>query len=160
MARTVVSLGSNLGDRNYYINEMEKALATYAEILKESPLFRTAPVGVSQEHGDYLNKVLLLETSLSAPAFLTELQKTERHLGRNRKGTLAPRTADLDILLFEGVTMQTETLTIPHHALFERRFSYEGTLFVAPDWVLDTGETVSEYSVDKEVFTQEVSIVS
>lgn len=160
MAKAVVSLGSNLGDRFQYIDDMKKALSRLGEVKKCSPLYETAPIGVGSEHNSYLNMVVLMEYEGSPEALLSDLQNVEKELGRVDKGGLQPRTADLDILLFEGVAMRSERLTIPHHALFDRRFSYEGVLSVCPDWELSQGETLKERAVDPQVLKQELTLVS
>lgn len=160
MAKAVVSLGSNLGNRFQYIDDMKKALASVGEVKKCSPLYETAPIGVGPEHSAYLNMVVLIEYEGAPVELLEDLQHIEKELGRVDKGGLQPRTADLDILLFEGVTLTSERLTIPHHALFERRFSYEGALSVCPDWRLTPEKTLQEWSVDPQVLKQEMKLVS
>lgn len=160
MTKAVLSLGSNIGDRYHYIREMEKALLAFASVLEFSPLYETAPVGVSEDHEHYLNRIVLIETALTVKALLATLQSVEVALGRTSKGGLEPRTADLDILLYEGVTVESDVLTVPHHALFKRRFSFEGALYVVPDWILATGSPLRECQIDPAVLKQEMRIVA
>lgn len=160
MAKVVLSLGSNLGDRFQYIEDMKCALNSLGKVQKSSPLYETAPIGVGPEHRPYLNMVILMEYDGSPERLLKELQHIEKQLGRVDKGGLQPRTADLDILLFEGVNICSDQLTIPHHALFERRFSYEGALFVSPEWHITQDITLQEWGVSPHVLQQEMTLVS
>lgn len=159
MTRAVISLGSNLGDRYQYIALMEESIGYFSDVIRRSPLYETAPVGVTEAHGNYLNRVLLIETALSVEELLGSLQQIELQLDRTGKGELSPRTADLDILLYAGVSIESASLTVPHHALFDRRFSYEGALAVAPDWPLECGSTLRQYPVDADVLKQEMKVV-
>lgn len=160
MAKVVISLGSNLGDRNHYMREMEKALTQVSTILAQSPLYETEPVGVDSTHSVYLNRVVLIEYNADAWGLLTLLQQIELNLGRTDKRGLMPRTADMDILLFEGVELESEHLTIPHHALWDRRFSYEGVLSVAPFWVFEDGRHFQDIAVSLDVLKQEMKTLA
>ena len=72
-----------------------------------------------------MNAVAQLETGLPAERLLSELQEVERQHGRERSFANAPRTLDLDLLVFEKLEMETKTLTVPHPRLHERRFVLE-----------------------------------
>ncbi len=91
---------------------------------------------------------------------LWDLQQIELKLERDGKGELLPRTADIDILLFEGESRSTKSLTIPHHALFDRKFSVLGTKEVAGSWITPDGSsTFKEYCMRSEVEKQEIEIL-
>ena len=81
---------------------------------------------------DFINAVAQLETGLPAERLLAELQTVEQRHGRKRSFPNAPRTLDLDILLFGNATMQSGTLTIPHPRMHERAFVLKPLLEIAP----------------------------
>lgn len=123
MQRAYVGLGSNLGDR---AETLRRALAGLAatpgvERVRASSLYETEPVGPPQ--GRYLNAVAALDTTLDAFALLARLRELERAGGRMRTGERnAPRTLDLDLLLFGDACIDTPELTVPHPRLHERAF--------------------------------------
>jgi 2-amino-4-hydroxy-6-hydroxymethyldihydropteridine diphosphokinase len=121
-----VGVGSNLGDP---LRQVRDALAElgrlpHTRLVKSSSLYRSAPVGYAAQP-EYVNAVAQLETGLPAARLLGELQEVERQHGRERSFANAPRTLDLDVLLFGDVQLETEELTIPHPRLHERRFVLE-----------------------------------
>lgn len=160
MAKAVLSLGSNLGNRRQHIITIKERLSDICELLTASPLYETEPVGVSDGHGNYLNQVLLIETTLKADMLLKELQRIELSLGRSGKGELLPRKADIDILVYEGLERCSDFLTLPHHALWDRYFSVLGLLAVAPNWEFNDGSTAECRSIDPEVLQQGVTVVA
>lgn len=121
-----VGVGSNLEDP---ARQVRTALAELdglpqTRVVRRSSLYRSAPVGyVDQPH--YVNAVAQLETGLAAERLLAGLQDIERRHGRERSFANAPRTLDLDLLVFEGLTITTPALTVPHPRLHERRFVLE-----------------------------------
>jgi len=127
MARAFIGLGSNLGDRLETLSRAVKALAATRGIRVEqlSTVLETVPCG-GPPQGPFLNAAIELHTSLSPRALLHALQRIETRLGRRRSGERwAPRTIDLDILLFGKEEIQTDELTIPHPRMNERRFVLE-----------------------------------
>lgn len=142
MYYVVLSLGSNKGNREFYIKEMIKNLK---EVI-ESPYFlstlmETEPVDVTEKQEWYLNQIIMGRYEGSAYELLRECQNIEIKLGREEKGTYSSRTADIDILLFGEEEIYTKELTIPHHSLFRRRFCIEGTLEVLKEAKIDSGIT-------------------
>lgn len=89
-----------------------------------SSLYETAPVG-GPEQGDYLNAVVLLDTSLGARALLEHCLAIERERGRLRRDRWGPRTLDLDVLVVGDARIDEPGLTVPHPLLAERRFVLE-----------------------------------
>ena len=156
----VLSLGSNLGDKDFNILEMEREIEiNIGHITKKSPIYYTTPIGVDN-HPNYLNRVVSIDYRRTPEELLRELQTIERVLGREDKGELKPRTADIDILLFQGEERNGDNLTIPHHAFFGRRFSLEGAIEVSPYFVLPNGNILKDAEVDDNVQKQELSIYS
>jgi 2-amino-4-hydroxy-6-hydroxymethyldihydropteridine diphosphokinase len=136
-AKTVyLSLGSNLGDREENLRRACEALeAEHVHILKRSSIYETEPQDAPGQRW-FLNMALECETQRFPLQLLTMLQKIERNLGRVRSaGSVrnAPRTLDIDILLFGPAIMDTEQLTIPHPRMLERRFVLEPLVEIAPD---------------------------
>lgn len=130
-----ISLGSNIGDRELNLLRAVAAIGAMpgSRIRGVSAFYDTEPVGpVSQEN--FLNCVLRLETSLPPMDLLSELQRIENDLFR-RKRTLkwGPRTMDLDILLYDDLVMEEESLIIPHPRLHERGFVLVPLAEIAPD---------------------------
>jgi len=118
-----VGLGSNLQDPR---RQIQSALAEldampHTRVVKRSSLYRSAPIG-HLEQPDFVNAVAQLETGLPAERLLAELQQLEARHGRKRSFANAPRTLDLDILLFGNATIRTPALTIPHPRMHERAF--------------------------------------
>ena len=98
-----------------------------------SSLYRTAPVDSSGP--DYINAVVEVRTSLSAPALLAQLHGLEQQAGRERPYRNAPRTLDLDILLYGDAQVQSAALTIPHPRMGQRAFVLVPLAEIAPDRV-------------------------
>lgn len=132
-----ISLGSNLGDKADNLLAAMKRLneTPGVEIAKISQFFRTEPVGGPEGQEKYFNAAAVLETTLSPRELLAELQRIERKLGRSRgnEPRWGPRTCDLDILLFDDETIETEDLTIPHPRMHERLFVLRPLASIAPD---------------------------
>ncbi|MFZ5468716.1 MAG: 2-amino-4-hydroxy-6-hydroxymethyldihydropteridine diphosphokinase [Myxococcota bacterium] len=127
-----IGLGSNLGDRERNLGWAAAALSRIdaAAVLSCSSLYDSAPVGPPQPR--YLNAVVELECALSPQRLLTILKQIETDLGRTPAGRWAPRTVDLDILLWEGRVVADVNLQIPHLELHKRRFALEPLCELAP----------------------------
>ncbi|MCL2024081.1 MAG: 2-amino-4-hydroxy-6-hydroxymethyldihydropteridine diphosphokinase [Oscillospiraceae bacterium] len=122
--RAVVGLGSNLGEREEYIKQAVAALGKLPDtrVVKMSRIHETAPQGCAEPQGDYLNACVLLETTLSPHALLGALLGVEAAHGRKRPYPNAPRTLDLDLLLYENFRINTPELTLPHPLMWKREF--------------------------------------
>ncbi|MCX5687073.1 MAG: 2-amino-4-hydroxy-6-hydroxymethyldihydropteridine diphosphokinase [Candidatus Omnitrophica bacterium] len=118
-----IGIGSNLGDREKYIrNAIEKLKETEGvEVKKISNIYETEPIG-GPEQGKYLNGVIEIETWLEPSDLIIKLQKIEEQLGRIRSVKNAPRTIDLDILLYGDKKINKSGLKIPHPRMNEREF--------------------------------------
>ncbi|MBN1917605.1 MAG: 2-amino-4-hydroxy-6-hydroxymethyldihydropteridine diphosphokinase [Verrucomicrobia bacterium] len=134
-----IGLGANLGDRRGAIEHAVQALAatTGVVLVERSPLYETAPVVPDGMGGspqpDYLNGVVKIECRLSAHALLDELHRIETSLGRTRPARNAPRTIDLDLLLFGDTVLDEEALTVPHPRMHERWFVLKPLADIAPE---------------------------
>ena len=146
MSNAYLGLGSNLGDRAGYIESAHKLLdAGSVRILRVSSLYETNPVGVTPESvPDYLNCAAEVETSLSAEALLQYVKQVERDIGRVESYRWGPRAIDIDILLYDDVTVDSEELTIPHPRLHERRFALIPLVELNPDLALPDGRRIRD----------------
>ena len=122
--RAYVGMGSNLGDRaGNLLLGVRGMTAAGLSVSRLSSVYETEPAGVSEEQPSFLNMAVELRAPLPPPEELLRLLlDIERALGRTRPRTLAPRTLDLDLLLYEAKTVVTDTLTLPHPRLHQRRF--------------------------------------
>ncbi len=127
MVTCYIGIGSNLGDRNGYINKAIDLVRSIADtkVARVSSIYETEPVSLIPQ-GDFLNGVLEIETGLGPQALLRELNKIEAALGRRRIQKDGPRTIDLDILYYGGEVIDEEDLTVPHPRIGEREFVLKG----------------------------------
>lgn len=142
--KVAIALGSNLGDREANLAFGLSALPGFITNLKQSSWYDTTPVGVSSDQPRYLNGVVVGETALSARELLDRLLAIEAEAGRTRETPLAPRTLDLDLILFGEARIDEPGLVVPHPRFRERLFVLEPLAEVAAGW-LDpaTGKTIS-----------------
>jgi 2-amino-4-hydroxy-6-hydroxymethyldihydropteridine diphosphokinase len=127
-----IGIGANLGDACATVRQAISRLAQIRAtgLREQSSLFRTAPI---DSHGeDYVNAVACIETGLEAHELLHELQVIENEYGRLRPYLNAPRTLDLDILLYGEQSIASATLTVPHPRLTQRAFTLIPLLQIAP----------------------------
>jgi len=145
LTRVAIALGSNLGDREQYLRSAIAALQPSIQHVRVSTFHDTAPVGVGPQP-TFLNATAVGETSLTARALLDTLLAIERDLGRERPFPGAPRTLDLDLILYdEAIIDEAPSLIVPHPRFRERRFVLEPLAEIAPDWRDPiTGQTVEE----------------
>jgi 2-amino-4-hydroxy-6-hydroxymethyldihydropteridine diphosphokinase len=138
-------LGGNLGDREGYLRSAIAALHPSIDRVRVSTFHDTAPVGVGAQP-TFLNAAAVGDTSLSARALLDTLLRIERDLGRERPFPGAPRTLDLDLILYDEMIIdEAPSLVVPHPRFRERRFVLEPLSEIAPDWRDPvTGKTVEE----------------
>jgi 2-amino-4-hydroxy-6-hydroxymethyldihydropteridine diphosphokinase len=125
VTRVWLALGSNLGDRAGYLQAAREALPIAGiTLLRASRVAETAPVGV-EEQPHFLNQVLEMETSLEPQALLDTVKTIERQLGRTARQRWGPREIDIDILRYDGRTVDEPGLHIPHAELQNRPFLLE-----------------------------------
>jgi len=128
-----VGIGANLGDARANALDAIGRLRRVPGIAVTavSSLYRTAPIDSSGD--DYINAVARIDTTLAAPALLEALFAIEREHGRERPYRNAPRTLDLDLLLYGDQVIDTPALTVPHPRMTQRAFVLVPLLEIAPD---------------------------
>jgi 2-amino-4-hydroxy-6-hydroxymethyldihydropteridine diphosphokinase len=140
-----VALGANIGDPLRRIDAGFAALDALPQtrLAARSSLYRSAPVGYADQP-DFINAVALIETGLAPHALLEALLGIERANGRVRDFPNAPRTLDLDILLYGSLVLHEPGLTIPHARMLERAFVMLPLAEIAPDAVVPGHGRVAE----------------
>jgi 2-amino-4-hydroxy-6-hydroxymethyldihydropteridine diphosphokinase len=130
-----VALGANLGDARATLRWALAAIGRLpgCQLTASSSLYRTAPVDSSGP--DYLNAVAAIQTTCTAPGLLALLHQLEQQAGRERPYRNAPRTLDLDILLYGDAQVHSEQLTVPHPRMGQRAFVLVPLAEIAPDRV-------------------------
>jgi len=147
--RACLGLGGNVGDVREAFRVAARRLGTSpgVQVVAASSIYRTGPVGpVAQD--DFLNAVLVVQTTIPAHALLSLLLKVEREAGRDRTigPRWGPRPLDLDLLLFGDETIHDPDLVVPHPRLSERRFVLEPLAEVLPALVVPgTGLSVEQW---------------
>jgi 2-amino-4-hydroxy-6-hydroxymethyldihydropteridine diphosphokinase len=121
MADVVIALGSNLGDSLNYLHRALLKMRSLGTILKIASLYKSSAYGF-QEQPDFLNTVIVLSTKLKPLDLLKALKKIEMDLGRTRTKRWGPREIDLDIILYDQLKINSDTLTIPHPDFHNRNF--------------------------------------
>lgn len=139
-----MGLGGNVGDRLHYLNRAVQLLDRHDRITVDdiSSVYETAPLGPSED--PFLNVAVRVMTTLSPLRLLRACQRIETTLGRVRTARWAPRTVDLDLLLYGDRTIGTGVLTVPHAELDRRPFALIPLLEVAPGWRLPDGRTLAQ----------------
>lgn len=129
-----IGIGSNLGDREAYLQEAVYELGRHpdVEVVRVSAVYETEPVGYADQ-GPFLNMVAVVRTNLSPTSLHLHMKQIEDQLGRVRTIRNGPRTIDLDLLLMDGVALDTPDLTVPHPRMWERAFVLIPLVDVAQD---------------------------
>ncbi|WP_341929740.1 2-amino-4-hydroxy-6-hydroxymethyldihydropteridine diphosphokinase [Methyloversatilis discipulorum] len=132
-----IGLGANLADPEKQVRAALDELAAAPGIVLErkSSLYRTAPIGYDNQP-DFINAVARVRTTLEPQALLDALLEIERTHGRVREFLNAPRTLDLDVLLYEDRVINTDTLNVPHPRAHLRAFVLLPLLEVSPDVII------------------------
>ncbi len=155
--RAFVALGSNLQDPAQQVIQGFELLARLpgTQLVKRSSLYRTAPVGYDNQP-DFINAVAEIDTELGAPELLRALLAAETRQGRERPFPNAPRVLDLDLLLYDDLTLHTPELTLPHPRMQERGFVLHPLAEIAPDLqikghgrVIDLAQKLPPQGVEK-----------
>lgn len=141
--RWFLGLGSNQGESLKLLRRALEAIAALptTRVLRRSSVYLTEPVGLKDQPPFY-NLVVELETELEPGKLLDLTQEIEKALGRRRVLRYGPRTMDIDLLWYDGPTIDTPKLAVPHPRLEERRFVLEPLAELAPQLKLASGRTV------------------
>jgi len=127
-----LSLGSNLGDREANLRNAIERLRGVGNPVAISSFYETEPIDVVSQPW-FLNCAVKLDTEKMPRQLITAILSLEQEMGRQRKQQKAPRTIDIDILLFGSSIIEIPSLTIPHPRMHERRFVLEPLAEIAPD---------------------------
>jgi 2-amino-4-hydroxy-6-hydroxymethyldihydropteridine diphosphokinase len=131
-----LGIGANLGDARQTLKDAVVCLAQQhtLTVLAKSSVYRTAPIDAGGD--DYFNCVVKLDTRLDAHDLLALCQRIEHHFGRERPFRNAPRTLDIDILLFGDAVLDTPDLIVPHPRMTGRAFVLVPAVEIEPDLVI------------------------
>jgi len=129
-----LALGTNLGDRSANLRAAIKALPPEIKVIVESKVYETPPWGVEDQPA-FLNMAVKCQTSLEPESLLKRLKQLEVQLGREKTFRWGPRLIDIDILFYDDLILESESLTIPHPRLHERAFVLVPLADIAPDFV-------------------------
>lgn len=136
MAEALIALGGNVGDARATLGKAVDLFCdgTDVRLLARSADYRTPPWG-DENQPPFINLCIAVETRLTPQTLLDRAQQVERAFGRDRteERRWGPRTADLDILAYDDLTLQSPSLTLPHPRLFERAFVLAPLAEIAPD---------------------------
>ena len=139
-----IALGSNVGDRHATLTSAIDALRPWVRNLRASSFYNTPYVGADVQP-PVLNGAAVGITSVSARALLERLLAIEHDFGRTRPYDGAPRTLDLDLILYGDAVIDEPGLVVPHPRFRERRFVLEPLAEIAADWVEPvTGLTIAD----------------
>lgn len=130
-----IALGSNLGDRDAQLDAAEERLASLLSGAVASARYETDPVGGPSDASPYLNEVVVGSTRLSPRSLLDALLTIERDAGRERPFPNAPRTLDLDLILYGDFVIDEPGLQVPHPRFRDRPFVLTPLADVAGDWI-------------------------
>ena len=138
-----IALGANLGDAVAALRQAIEALRALplTQVRQVSSFYKTAPLDTDSGSEtpapgrDYINAVVALQTGLTAPALLDALQALEWQAGRERPYRNAPRTLDLDLLLYGSACIDSARLTVPHPRMMQRAFVLVPLAEIAPQQV-------------------------
>ena len=142
--KIAIALGSNVGDRYAVLSSSIEALRPWVQDLRASSFYDTPYVG-NEVQPPVLNGAVVGRTTLPAHALLERLLAIEQDFGRTRPYGGAPRTLDLDLILYGDEVIDEPGLLVPHPRFRERRFVLEPLAEIASDWIDPvSGRTVSE----------------
>ncbi|MBR9805317.1 2-amino-4-hydroxy-6-hydroxymethyldihydropteridine diphosphokinase [bacterium] len=140
-----IGIGSNLEQPLQQVSRAVEAIAQldHTEVIAQSPWYRSKALG-EMPQPDYINGVIAVNTTISPLELLDQLQAIETRQGRQRWYRWAPRTLDLDILLFGQQLIDSERLNIPHPEMTKRNFVLYPLFDIAAELILPSGESLAE----------------
>jgi 2-amino-4-hydroxy-6-hydroxymethyldihydropteridine diphosphokinase len=144
--QVILSLGSNLGDREANLQGAVDALRDTPDVVvvDVSPIYETVPIGTPDDSGPFLNIVLLADTTLAVDTLLDRAHAEEQAFGRERSVPGAARTLAVDLITYGTKDIRTDELTVPHPRAHERAFVLAPWLDIEPEAVLPGVGPVSD----------------
>lgn len=142
-----IGMGSNMSNPQTQIKTALGHIQAHEQISVQtcSHLYISAPMG-PQNQADYINAVCEVTTSLQPLELLDVLQAIEQQHGRQRIGEKwGPRTLDLDILLFNNLSMNNDRLTLPHYGMAQREFVLVPLFEIAPEMIMQDGKSLASW---------------
>lgn len=141
-----IALGANLGDPQAQIEKALQELSNLPEtrLLRHSGLYRSAAVGYA-EQPDFINAVAAVATALAPRVLLDALLAIETRHGRRREFKNAPRTLDLDLLLYDDLALHEHGLTLPHPRMIDRAFVLRPLAEIAPERIIPGHGRVADH---------------
>jgi 2-amino-4-hydroxy-6-hydroxymethyldihydropteridine diphosphokinase len=143
-----LGLGSNLGDRLGFLRRAVDLLRRAGDITAVSPVYETAPSGYLNQPS-FLNAACRLSTNMPPVDLLKSVKSIEMELGRTPTHLNGPREIDIDILLYDDVSLETRELTIPHPRLIDRAFALVPLSVIAPDVMHPVSGKTIQYLADQ-----------
>lgn len=142
-------LGCNIGNcESTFVETLHQLEKNCGKLITQSSLYRTAPWGYSEQN-DFLNQVVILNTTLLPHELLTKTIEIEVELGRLRKIVNGPRTIDIDILFYNDLEVITNDLIIPHPRLHLRKFTLIPLNEIIPDYTHPTfNKTIAQLLIE------------
>lgn len=134
MGKAYICIGSNIGDRIDKCINAIREISNSSRISATSSFYITAPVG-KEDQAEFINCVLMIDTTLKPLDLLEFLQTVEKKLGKKITERWGPRTIDLDILFYDGLVIQNESLNIPHPRVHTRKFVLVPMCEIDPDFI-------------------------
>jgi 2-amino-4-hydroxy-6-hydroxymethyldihydropteridine diphosphokinase len=131
---TYLALGTNLGDRPANLRAAIDASSAFIVLGQSSNIYETPPWGVEDQPA-FLNMAVKCESALEPESLLKRLKQLEVQIGREKSFRWGPRLIDMDILFYDDLILESETLTIPHPRLHERAFVLVPLMDIAPELV-------------------------
>lgn len=132
MSEVIISLGSNVGDKEKNLSNAIAEIGLISTVTKKSRIYKTAPWG-KLDQDDFLNMVISIKSDLEVHDLLHKLLIIEQKLGRLRKEKWGPRTIDLDIIFYDDLIINDNELKVPHPYYMERLFVLEPLMDICPD---------------------------
>jgi len=165
MKKAYLSLGSNIGDRLYYLDEAANRLnnADRIGIVNISSVYKTAAWGL-EDQNDFYNIAIEIATDLPPHQLLDACQKIESELDRTRDKHWGPRTIDIDILVYGDMVINDDRLTVPHKFMLKRAFvliplaEIAGELVVSEEKIEDVAKRFTEFGDGCEKLGLEIKV--
>ena len=142
-----LALGSNLGDRHALIESAIQALSEIEKLtnLESAPLYETEPVDCPAGSPNFLNTIIQARYTGDIYNLLDQTQAIEHQLGRQRKGIHnEARIIDIDLVLIDGITVETDRLILPHPRMHERLFVLTPLADLQPELILPNGKPIQD----------------